>query len=105
MSILKEAGDSFLKYSEIIVSKTSDYTRIAKLNIDIKRIEMEIDRTEKELGAFVLGKIESGASSIDATDQALKYICDKIKKHKSDIDSKKNEIEALKKKDSSGPNA
>lgn len=96
MGILKDASESILKYSGILVNKTEEYTRMAKLNLEIKKIEGDIDRVHREIGAILEEKANGGASSIEISDSAIQGNLASIKEFRSTIGSKKDEIEKLK---------
>ena len=96
MGIFKDAGDAFIKYGEILINKTEELARIAKLNLDIKRLQIDVGIAEKELGRYVLSTIESGASSVQATDPHVRKGIDKVKSLQAQIQEKKDEIEKIK---------
>ena len=98
MSFLKSAGDSILKYGEIIINKTEDYARIAKLKIDIKYIEDEIKKCYINAGKIVTSKYDDDPNSIDINADLIKDIAESIKKHKAQIEEKKRDIEEIKNK-------
>jgi hypothetical protein len=96
VGILKSAGDSFMKYGELIINKTEDYTRIAKLKIDIKRLETEVDKCHIQAGKLAINEYNNGNKSF----AGFKDIAASIDAHNAQIDEKKQEIEELKKKHS-----
>jgi uncharacterized protein Yka (UPF0111/DUF47 family) len=96
MGILKDAGESFLKYSEIVVNRTEKLTKIAKLKLDIKKIEYEIDRVYKTAGSHLYAASQSGASSLDMNEPAVKEFCDKITDLKKNIEIKNSGIDEIK---------
>jgi hypothetical protein len=93
MKILKDAGETIVKYGEIIVNKTEELAKIAKLNLDIKRLTIDQGIAEKELGRHVISKIDGGSASIDSSDQKVKEIHDRVVGFKKCIEEKKVEIE------------
>jgi hypothetical protein len=98
MSFLKEAGKSLIKYSEKIVEKTEEYTRIAKLILDIKNMEGKIESVHIETGQYVMKKIEDGADSIDLrNDETVINKARMLSELKNAIRGKRNEIEEMKK--------
>ena len=97
MGFLRDASESILKYSGILVNKTEEYTRIAKLNLEVKKVESDIDKREMEIGEIVVDHFDSGQSTIDLNNQKLKELIEQIRTMRSDIERKKDEIEALKK--------
>jgi hypothetical protein len=96
MGILKDAGDTIVKYGEIIVNKTEELAKIAKLNLDIKRIQIDQGIAEKELGKYVIASIEGGASSIDAADPKVRELMDRVSTFKNKSQEKKTEIDRIK---------
>lgn len=98
MGFLKDASESILKYSGILVNKTEEYSRIARLNLEIKSIEGNIDRLHRELGSLIEGKADGGASAIETGDESVARILNDIKEKRGDIGAKKKEIEELKEK-------
>jgi predicted nucleic acid-binding Zn-ribbon protein len=96
MGIFKEAGETIVRYGELLISKTERLSKIAKLKIDIKRIELDIGITEKETGRFVIEKIEKGEASVDLNEPRLKELKDKISDLKKQIQTKREEIEKIK---------
>ncbi|MBN2160088.1 MAG: hypothetical protein JW807_11885 [Spirochaetes bacterium] len=96
MGILKEAGDTIVKYGEIIVNKTGELAKIGKLNLDIKRLQLDQGIAEKDLGKYVINKIDAGAATIDCSDVLVKDLHEKIGSLKKKIEEKSAEIEKIK---------
>ena len=96
MGILKETGDTIMKYGQIIIKKNEDLAKIAKLNLEIKGCQLDIGIAKKELGQYVLNIIETGASTLDLADPKVKELDDKVDKLKADIQAKKDEIQKIK---------
>ncbi len=103
MGILKDAGDSLLKYGEIIVNKTEEYTRIAKLTFDIKKLEGEEEKVKIEIGSLIIEKIGKGVKTLNLNDEEIKSLYDKIKKINDNIKSIRKKIEKHKKAGSTKP--
>src|SRR5271169_2086334 len=95
MGILREAGESIMKYGEILIAKTEELARIAKLNIDIKRLQLDIGIAEKELGRFVLKKIQSGAANIDLNESEVKKLDERVNALNAQIQAKRDEIDKI----------
>lgn len=95
MSFFRDAGDSLIKYSEIIVNKTEEYTKIAKLTLDIKKLESDIEKIQSELGRFVIVSFESGQKSVDMSDPHIADFLNKIKENIAGIESKREEINLI----------
>ncbi len=96
MGIIKDTGDTLAKYGEIIVNKTEELAKIAKLNLDIKRIGIDQGIAEKELGRHVISQIDGGATSVSTSDQKVKELRDRVAGYKKSIEEKKLEIEKIK---------
>jgi len=96
MSFFKDAGQSFLKYSEKLVEKTEIYTKIAKLTLEIKKLESTIDRTYTEIGKYVVEKIDSGINSVTLEDDFVGNSTRKIRECRELIETKRNEIAEIK---------
>lgn len=96
MGILKDTGETIIKFGEIIVSKTEEFARLGKLNVEIKRFQIDQGIAEKEVGRYVLAKIESGATAIESSDPKVKELHDKVKSLKNKIEEKRLDIEKVK---------
>lgn len=96
MGILKDAGDTIVKYGEIIVNKTEELAKIGKLNLDIKRLQLDQGIAEKDLGKHVINKIDSGAASIDCSEAIVRELHEKVNSQKKKIEEKTAEIEKIK---------
>ncbi len=96
MSFLKEAGDSIIKYSEIIVNKTEEYTKIAKLLLDIKKLESDIEKNQSELGKYVIVGLENGQKNLDLADPHISDFFKRIKEDRAGIEAKREEINTIK---------
>ncbi len=96
MSFLKEAGDSLIKYSEIIVNKTEEYTKIAKLLLDIKKHESDIEKNQSELGKYIIIALENGQKNLDLADPHVADFFKRIKENRVGIETKREEINTIK---------
>ena len=96
MGILKEAGETIVKYGEIVVNKTEELARIAKINLDIKRLGIDQGIAEKEMGRHVIAALDGGASTIDGNDKKIRELHQKVISLKRTIEEKKSEIEKIK---------
>jgi phage-related minor tail protein len=100
VGFLKDAGDSLAKIGSIIVNKTEDYTRIARLNLEIKGLNNDILRLKAEVGALVLQARDEGKARIDLNSAAISRSAEKIADSEKHIEDKKKEIDAIKQKNS-----
>jgi len=98
MSIMKDIGRSFLKYSEKVVNKTDNLTQIAKLNIEIKKTVTAIEDTKTKIGNSVLKKYESGSETISFTDSEITEDLQLIGELKGKIEGLKKALDEVKKK-------
>lgn len=96
MSFWKDAGKSFIKYSEKIVEKTEEYTRIAKLILDIKKLEHTIETLHCEVGEYVIKKLDETSGTVSLQDDFIRDHTEKIRDSKNLIDSKRKEIDDIK---------
>lgn len=95
MGVFKDVGDSLLKYGEIIVNKTEEYSKILKLKLDIKKIEGEIERIERRIGQHVIEKVLAG-ENLDAGHALIQEQVQRFRDSRATIEQKKNEIETIK---------
>ncbi|RPI88930.1 MAG: hypothetical protein EHM32_13315 [Spirochaetales bacterium] len=102
MGFLKDARRSFLKYSEMLIDKTEEYTRLAKLNLEIKRLEYMIEKNHIEIGEYVSGKIAEGAAELRLDDETIKTRHQNILANRETIAARRREIEEIKQARSTG---
>jgi hypothetical protein len=99
MGILNDAKDTLLKYGGIVVQKTELYTRIAKLNIEIQRLTIDVDKSKQAIGTLVLDRITNGDTTLKLSDASVKELADKVKDLQEQITLKQKKIESLKNED------
>ncbi len=92
MGLLGDAGKTFIKYSEKIVEKTEEYTRIAKLTLDIKKCDESITQAQADMGRYVMQKIDEGATELSLSDDYIKTTAGRINELKESISRKRQEI-------------
>lgn len=97
MSFWSDAGKTIVKYSEKIVEKTEEYTKIARLVLDIKKIENAVEKLHFETGEYVIKKADEGAAELSMNDDFIKNHAQKIHEQKKQIEAKRKEIEEIKK--------
>jgi hypothetical protein len=95
MGILRETGETIARFGEIVINKTEELAKIAKLNVDIKRIQIDLNITEKELGRHVIAKIDQGATTIESSDPKVKELHEKVNSLKKKTEEKKSDIEKV----------
>jgi hypothetical protein len=96
MSFFKDAGDSFLKLSGKLYNKTEGYTKIAKIVIDIKKIESDIKSQKIILADFILSKVDSGEKQIDLENEKVLTSVNLIKSLSEEVSACKKTIEKIK---------
>lgn len=62
MSLLREMGDSLIKYGEILISKTEDFTRTARIRIEIRKKEIEINNIKIIIADHVIAQTHKKAA-------------------------------------------
>lgn len=97
MGIFKDAGESLLKYGEIIVNKTEEYTKIAKHTFDIKKLEGDEEKIKIKIGDYIINKLEKGEFNADLKDKEISALYDDVVGIRNKIKSIKAEIEKQKK--------
>ena len=97
MSFIKDAGDSLLRYTEKIVSKTEEYAKIGKITLDIKRLESQIQKAYREIGEHTFNSLSNGTGTVGMNDDFISGKCNLIKDTTEAISQKKNDIEEIKK--------
>jgi hypothetical protein len=97
MGIFKDAGESILKYGEIIVNKTEEYTKIAKYTFDIKKLEGDEEKIKIKIGDLIIDKLDRGEKEFDLKDEEIGTFYNEILSISEKIKSIKAEIEEEKK--------
>jgi regulator of replication initiation timing len=95
MGFFKDAGDSLSRYSEIIVNRTEEYTKIAKLTLDIRRINSDIQKLKIHLAETLFPYLEKD-DPIDPTRGEFRHIVDEIRQLDRRIEELEAEIQDLK---------
>ncbi|MDY6935285.1 MAG: hypothetical protein SVZ03_13810 [Spirochaetota bacterium] len=97
MSMIKNAGQMILNLSDRVVRGTERYSKIAKLTVDIKRSEDDIEKTQKKIGEYIIEKMDSGTTSFDSSDQFIGEHAEKIREYRRAIQTKREEINEIRK--------
>lgn len=95
MSIFREAGDSLARISGIVIAKTEEFTRIAQLTIEQKRLESALASLERATGRFILAAIENDGGMPDSSDPSMTRFMEQYREIKTALDAKKEEITAV----------
>ena len=94
---------TFLKYTEKVVNKTDSLTRIAKLNIEIKKSLSEIEDFKTRIGSNIVDLHESGKDSVMFNDKSIADDLHNINNLKSKINKIKKTLEEIKAKNAPEP--
>ena len=97
MTDFTDIKKGFVKYGKKVANKTSEYSKIAKLSMDIKFAESNIEKVQSEIGKYVLDKIAKNENTLQLDNDKIKEFIQKIDEHEVTIESKRNEIDELKK--------
>ncbi len=95
MGLLKDAGESLLNFSERFLDKTEELAQIARITMEIKKLEHSIKEIYLSIGRFVYDQVMDG-KSISNTDDFITGAIATINEHKAKIQEKQNEIENIK---------
>ena len=98
MSFLADKTRNLVDVGKTIKNKTQEYSTIAKLSLDIKKFENEQEKSQIEIGKYVLEKIKSGDSTLELNDEKISEQAEKIKELDESIKKVREEIEEHKKK-------
>ena len=96
MSYLKKTTESLLKYSSKIANKTESYTKVAKVMLEIKKLEGNLEKTLKDLGQYAIERFENQDKTIELNDSKVNEFLNKAKGFKIRINIKKDELQKLK---------
>ena len=97
MSLINDLKRTFLNASKVIVDKTGDYSRIARLSLEDKKYESDIEKKQTDAGKYVFECMRKGDSSINLNEKVLTDALEEIKLLEEKIGANKEEIEKLKK--------
>ncbi len=98
MSFLSDKTKGIFKIGETIKEKTHEYSSLAKLTLDVKKDENELEKNLISIGKYIIEKIGNGENSLDLKDKIISTYAEKIKEVKKSIEKKKSEIDKLKQK-------
>ena len=94
MGLLKDASESLLNFSERFLDKTEELAQIAKLTMEIKKLEHAMNEIYLSIGKHVYNSFES--SNIIYTDEFITGAIATINNYKATIVEKQNEIQKVK---------
>lgn len=95
MGFLKEAGESFLNFSERFLDKTEELAQIARITMEIKKLERSIKEIYLNTGKYVYDSVVNGKPVTD-TDEFITGAVATINDYKAKINEKQNEIQKIK---------
>ncbi len=94
MSFLKEFGRYAVIYGEIALNKTEILAKTAKLKIELKKKEMEIEKIKTETGDYVIGQFEKNEK---ISEEVIRFKIDCINSVKNGMEELRTNLEATKK--------
>jgi hypothetical protein len=102
MGLFNDVKSVVKNTSKKIITKTGEYSQIARLTLDIKKTENDIERNHVEIGKYVINKIDKGETSLDLKDSKITSYNNKIKEYEKRIAADRSAIENLKKSGEAG---
>jgi len=103
MGILKDVGDALVKYGDVLVNKTEEYTRIAKLSLDIKRLEGRRDDIYRDVGRQVIEGLSGDETSFTRENEFIAEKLALVSDLESVMEQKNAELNTLKQESSQKP--
>lgn len=97
MGLLKDAGDSLINFSERFLDKTEQLAQIARITMEIKKLEHSIKEIHLNIGKYVYDCV-IGNQQISNTDEFITGAIASINEYKAKIEDKQNEIQIVKEK-------
>lgn len=95
MGFFKEAGESLLNISERFLDKTEELAQIAKLTMEIKKMEHSIEDNYKTIGRHVYDSVANGNEMIHP-DGVIRDTAEQIQNYKTQIVDKQEQIQKVK---------
>ncbi len=93
MGFFKELSRYMVKYGEIAITKTEILAKLAKLKIEVKKREMEIEKIKIEIGEYVIAQFEKKDK---ISDDVIRFKIDSMNSFKQGIDELKIKLESVK---------
>lgn len=98
MSLLRDMGDSLIKYGEILINKTEQITKTARVRIEIRKKEIEINNIKILIADHVIAMAEQNRQP---DNEFLVTRMSSIKDLTRDIDELRVKLEEIKSQNSS----
>lgn len=95
MGILKDAGESLVNFSERFLDKTEELAQIARITMEIKKLEHSIKEIYLNTGKYVYDQVVSDRPISNTDDFIIKAVAT-INDYKTKIQEKQNEIQKVK---------
>jgi len=93
MGYFNELSKYLVKYGEIAITKTEVLAQMAKLKIEIKKRDMEIEKVKIEIGEYV---VEQFDKQEQISNDVIKFKIDHMNTFKQGIDELKVKYESTK---------
>ncbi len=97
MGFSRDISESIIKYGEIILSKTEEYTYSLKQFIEIKRIEYEIENIKIKLADLIIENLDKKNTGMNLKNIEIKKYYEHIKMLEANISKIKNSRDKQKK--------
>ena len=95
MSFIREAGESLARLSGTILAKTEEFSRIAQISLEQKRLESALGNLERISGRYILGALNKGDAAPDLNDPTVARYLEQYRELLDAIETKKEEIVAV----------
>ena len=97
MGLLKDTGESLLNFSERFLDKTEQLAQIARITMEIKKLEHSIKEIYLNIGKYVYDCV-NGNQQLSNTDEFITGAIASINEYKTKIEEKQSEIQKVKEK-------
>lgn len=98
MSLWNDVKKTVKNGLDVATEKTEEYTKIAKIKVDILTKKKDLDKSFRELGEKAYNHMTSGKKTALMESSGVKGLIDRIKKLQKEIRDKATEIGEIKKK-------
>ena len=96
MGILKDISEIILKFGEVFVSKTEEYTQVIRHMLEIKKLENETEKIKLMMADYIFNKIKKGDKSINFKDKEIRNYYEEILHLHDEAGKIKKSMEKLK---------
>ncbi|MBW2664084.1 MAG: hypothetical protein JRD93_19430 [Deltaproteobacteria bacterium] len=97
MSLWKDVKKTVKDGFTVATEKTEEYTKIAKVKVEILTTKKDLDKSYRDLGKKAFDHLASDKKTALAQSSGVKELLDQIKTYKTEIHDNEAEIEKIKK--------